>query len=680
MRPALLLQTAFPYSAEKWRTATAFRCTLGVALPLLLALATGHAAWGVLASTGALNAGLASFNGVTRRRLRVMLGTSLTMSLVTVMALLVGGSTAATVLTVMLVGGLMSLYSGQGAAANTIGIQAITTLVVISGLSLPSALALPGGALVLAGGLLQTLLLTALWPAGRHHPERRAVRRVYRRLEDLIAALPASGDLLPEAAPFQEAWDVLDEARRFRWRPEHVRLRQALRLAEGLRAALVGYARADRQARERGLGSEADSLAAALLDALRDIQGQVMRGQATLTPASSAALQQALGQLIRDGSDSRTSGTSPDVLPSPPSHPFCHSLCPVDSQESTPFRMTGEAAHSLHYWAGLMVRLLTDLRGEPEAAAPPRPTRPPPGKALQSLWQSASPRTPAGRHALKYALALGLTTLAVQLWQVPHGYWLTLTVGVVLKPDYVTTLTRGVARLGGTLLGVAVSALLVWAFHPGAGALLFGLAAAWLSYAVFLASYAAFSAAITVYVVMLLVASGVAEGAVAGERLLFTLLGGVIALAVYPLWPDWQSRQLRAGLEQAARAQVTYLQAVAELWQGGDPEAVSQARARARALRVKAEGLVRAAHLEPARVADLPLTQAEGALMRLNASAALSLSLHAEALQRSRVPAQHSGRQERARRELDRALQEAGQLCAELALPPSGRPPPAPGA
>ncbi|GAA5513895.1 hypothetical protein Dcar01_02644 [Deinococcus carri] len=632
MRPALLLQLAFSSSAGKWRPGTAFRCTLGVALPLLLALATGHAAWGVLASTGALNAGLASFNGVTRRRLRVMLGTSLTMSLVTVLALLVGTHTGLTVLVLMLVGAGMVLSGALGASANTISIQAITTLVVISGLGLPPALALPGGALVLAGGLVQTLLLTVVWPAGRHHPERRAVRRVYRRLEDLLGALPTPGDLLPEAAPFQEAWDVLDEARRFRWRPEHARLRQALRLAEGLRAALVGYARADRQVRERGLSAEAGRMVQALLNALREVQGQVMQGQATLPPATAAGLHGALAAL------------------------------------------TGEAARPLHDWAALMVRLLIDLGGEPEAAAP---SRPPPTSwrdTLAALRRSASPQVPLGRHALKYALALGLTALAVRLGHLPHGYWLTLTVGVVLKPEYVTTLTRGVGRLGGTLLGVAVSALLLWAFHPGERALLFGLAAAWLSYAGFLVSYAVFSAAITVYVVMLLVASGVAEGAVSGERLLYTLLGGAVALAVSLLWPDWQARSLPGLLTRAAQAQLTYLETVATLWSGGDPEAASAARAQARALRVQAGNLVRAAHLEPARAQRLPLARADDALMRLNASAALSLSLHAEALQLhpprpdpSGVSAPSAARLDRARQELDTALQDARHLCAELA-------------
>lgn len=273
-------------------------------------------------------------------------------------------------------------------------------------------------------------------------------------------------------------------------------------------------------------------------------------------------------------------------------------------------------------------------------------------------------------HALKYGLALGLTTLAVRLWQVPHGYWLTMTVGVVLKPAYVTTLTRGVARLGGTLLGVGAAALLVGAFHPGERAVLFALGASWLVYALFLTSYALFSAAITVYVVMLLVASGVAEGAVAGQRLVYTLLGGAVALGIYLLWPDWQVRELPRVLARAARAQLAYLQAVADLWQGGDPEAASEARDQARRLRVQAEHLVRATRLEPvqARTATGPgLTraQAEDALLRLNASAALGLSLHAEALHPA-VPLQHSARLGRARCELEQALREARQLCAEL--------------
>ena len=125
-------------------------------------------------------------------------------------------------------------------------------------------------------------------------------------------------------------------------------------------------------------------------------------------------------------------------------------------------------------------------------------------------------------------------TLLTRLLAVPHGYWLALTVGVVLRQDYLSTLTRGLARFGGTLVGVLLASLLVWALHPGLAALgLLSLGAAWLVYALFPTSYAAFSAAITLYVVFSVSASGLPERLVVEQRIWLTLLGGLMALGVY---------------------------------------------------------------------------------------------------------------------------------------------------
>jgi len=598
-RRTLLFRTAFAFAPDKWRPGTATRCALGVAIPIVLASLTGHAAWGILASTGALNAGLASYSGVYRSRLRLMLGASAVMGAVTLLALLVGPHPWWLALITALLSFGLAIYGASGAAATTIGIQGTMVFIVLSGLNLPSALALPGGVLVLLGGLLQTLLLGVIWPLSPRHPERQAVARVYNQLAALMARLPQPGDQLVDPAAFQDAWAVLDQARELAWRGEHADLRRSLRVAEGLRAALVGYARADWTARQAGDGSSqaAQQMAGALLTTLRALEIGLMHGQPHLTPEGRTALNTGLQRLN-----------------------------------------TARAA-DLHEWASLMVQLLTALAAEDRAAAtPPEPPAPlaQPESALAQWWRNASPRGSLGRHTLKYALTLALVTLLARLLSVPHGYWLALTVGVVLRQDYLSTLTRGLARFGGTLVGVLLASLLVWALHPGPAALgILSLGAAWLVYALFPTSYAAFSAAITLYVVFSVSASGLPERLVVEQRISLTLLGGLMALGVYVLWPEWPSAQLRVVLQQAAEAQHRYVQAVAALRLGGDPEQASAERRAARTLRVQAEQLAQAARLEPPwrhAGGDLTPAEADAALMRLHANAALSLSLHARSL------------------------------------------------
>jgi uncharacterized membrane protein YccC len=641
-RLPLVLKTAFAFDGAKWRPDTALRCTIGVAVPVLVGALSGNAALGVLASTGALNAGLASFTGVTRSRLRVMLISSVLMSLVTVLAIWAGQSTLATTLSVGMVSFLLVLYGAQGAAATTVAIQSTMTLIVLTGLRLPSDLALPGGGLVLAGGLLQVLLLTVAWPARPRQAERRAVALVYRRLEHWAETLPLEEHALLDATSLQEAWYLLNEARTHlreergpERRQEHAELRQALRVAEGLRAALVGYVRADRALRLEGPEGErqAGALAAALLQALRQIEQGVRRGEVR----SSAASRQALERAVAD--------------------------------------LSGPAGEKLRPWAALILALLADLD------RPPLPEALTAGKRSGALrpalgdWpRSASLRTLLGRHALKYALVLGLSVYVERRLNVPHGYWLPLTVGVVLRQDYVSTLTRGVARLGGTLAGVALGAL-VTALHPPHTALaLLGVGAAFFTYALFPAGYAAFSGAITLYVLFSVAGSGLSEGQAAEQRLVFTLLGGAVALLTYLLWPSWQGPGARRVLRDAAEAQQRYLLAVQGLWKAAQGEEDSQARAadqasqareEARRLRVQAEALVRAVRIEPAwgqgvARARLERQRTEEALLRLHAGAARSLSLHAQALRPPRAQLSALGE------ELVHAAAEAEALAGSL--------------
>ena len=655
-RLPLVLKTAFAFDGPKWRPDTALRCTIGVAVPVLVGALSGNAALGVLASTGALNAGLASFTGVTRSRLRVMLISSVLMSLITVLAIWAGQSTLATTLSVGVVSFLLVLYGAQGAAATTVAIQSTMTLIILTGLRLPPDLALPGGGLVLAGGLLQVLLLTVVWPARPRQAERRAVALVYRRLEHWAETLPLKEHALLDATSLQEAWDLLNEARthlRERGtegtRQEHAELRQALRVAEGLRAALVGYVGADRDLRREGPEGErqAGALAAALLLALRQIEQGVRRGEARSSEARRRDLERASAAL------------------------------------------SGPAGEALRPWATLIAGLLADL--DRPALPEPLPGVRRPGVLRPALgdWpRSASLRTLLGRHALKYALVLGLSVYVERRLNVPHGYWLPLTVGVVLRQDYVSTITRGVARLGGTLAGVAFGAL-VTALHPPHTALaLLGVGAAFFAYALFPAGYAAFSGAITLYVLFSVAGSGLSEGQAAEQRLAFTLLGGAAAILTYLLWPSWQGPGARRVLRDAAEAQQRYLLAVRGVWSAGQtgteldesallPEnqqaeaadRASQAREEARRLRVQAETLVRAARIEPAwgrgaARARLDRRATEAALMRLHAGAARSLSLHAQALRSPAARSRQVGAELAA--ELDHAAAEAGALAQEL--------------
>ncbi len=84
-------------------------------------------------------------------------------------------------------------------------------------------------------------------------------------------------------------------------------------------------------------------------------------------------------------------------------------------------------------------------------------------------------------HALRLASVVAATTLAYQLLELEHGYWVPLTALAVLQPDEHASDVRAIQRAAGTLVGTAVIALLMiatgeeWVIVAGQGLAAFGL-------------------------------------------------------------------------------------------------------------------------------------------------------------------------------------------------------------
>ncbi|WP_188962023.1 FUSC family protein [Deinococcus aquiradiocola] len=622
MRSRILVQNAFRFDRSQWRPLEALRCTAGLAVPVLLGVLAGQAPLGVLAATGALNAGLASYSGVTRSRLRLMLTTSVVTALVTVLGVLAAHEVWAATLAALVVGSLLALYGQSGPAALTVSLQATSVLVVMTGLQLPVSQALPAGLLVLGGALVQTVLLVAVWPASRRSPERRAVANVYRSLARYVEAWDEDASLpgVPDAVPLQNAWALLDEARGFAWRDEHAALVQSLQAAEEIRASLTGLGGASVAYRAQRPGRAA-RLASALARTLRRVESDVRQGHAGHASVRSRAELRGLRQRL-----AALDGGTPDE-------------------------------RSERHWAELIVARLDRLLRLPPPSRPlPAPqgaSSPPPAAGpdaapvtllgrltglLARMPRSVPLQQVAWRHALRFGVALALSTLLYRALNVSHGYWLPLTVAVLLRQEFSATLTRGVARLSGTLAGVLLAAGIVAALHPGAALLsLLSLLAAFLVYALFLTNYAVFSVAITLYVVFSVEAAGIAQRLAVETRVVATLLGGLLALAFHLVWPTWQARQAQGVLRDALARHLAYAEAVAALYAAGSgpereqaAETARSARLAARQLRLQAENLVQAAALEPGR---RPLRADLAALVgELSREAARTLALHAEAL------------------------------------------------
>lgn len=167
---------------------------------------------------------------------------------------------------------------------------------------------------------------------------------------------------------------------------------------------------------------------------------------------------------------------------------------------------------------------------------PEEPAGPERGPASRpgSLRQCLCLRTPVCRYSLRMALVVMAATEIFRHTNYISGYWIPMTTLLVVRPDFFQTLTRGVLRLAGTLIGAGIAGLIAREFHPSPPALAALIVFfAWWAYSLLSVNYALFTLNLTAYIVFLLALAGLPPAAVVDRRALFTLLGGALGLLAY---------------------------------------------------------------------------------------------------------------------------------------------------
>ena len=191
---------------------------------------------------------------------------------------------------------------------------------------------------------------------------------------------------------------------------------------------------------------------------------------------------------------------------------------------------------------------------------------------FREVRAALSPSSPAFRHAVRLAVVIPLATAISYVLPWQRGYWLPLTALIVLKPDFAATVSRGVARIIGTGVGVLAGAVIVAAVHPAGLALIAPIAVCtWAGYTVFSANYAIFAIFLTAFVILLISAGQSSAISTVENRGFDTLIGGGLAILAYLLWPTWEAGTLQAATADRFEAIRRYLSAVLNAYL--DPDA-----------------------------------------------------------------------------------------------------------
>ncbi|MDW3686461.1 FUSC family protein [Cupriavidus sp. CV2] len=167
-----------------------------------------------------------------------------------------------------------------------------------------------------------------------------------------------------------------------------------------------------------------------------------------------------------------------------------------------------------------------------------------PRRALRRTWQRwravvaehTARDARVARHAVRLALAGSLSLMPAQFWKVDHGYWVAVTVIMVLSPQLQTTRRISFLRFAGSLAGALLACAIGLAHPPAPLALAISAACLAAAYTCRLAgSPGAFAMCLTPAVILFSwVGAPAADSShFAALRGIDTALGCLIALASY---------------------------------------------------------------------------------------------------------------------------------------------------
>jgi uncharacterized membrane protein YccC len=193
------------------------------------------------------------------------------------------------------------------------------------------------------------------------------------------------------------------------------------------------------------------------------------------------------------------------------------------------------------------------------------------GRAFDLLAANFNPGSLVLRHAARVGLVCGIDIILSLILHIDHGYWLLMTSLIVLQPHISGTLQRGVQRIGGTVAGGFLAAVLALALHTPlhTAAMIFPLAL--ISMAIRPVSYTVFAFLITpTFILVWLPYSG--DWQLAMVRIANTAAGSLIAVAAMIfLFPAYERDRVPQFIRTSIDANRRYLAMLAEAWRSNTP-------------------------------------------------------------------------------------------------------------
>jgi uncharacterized membrane protein YccC len=555
------VRTASELAKARPAYAAGFRAAIATVTPAFVQqfFAPGAASWMSLAG---LNGSLMDRGGPYRTRAAVMTALAAASAVTVFLGTVLSGHFVPSVVATLVIALLCGLARAWTDVGPGFGVTILVTFVIALAVPAPTITdaALRAGYIVI-GGLWAMLLSIVLWPIRPYRPVRLRVAECYRALARYIRDV--ASEATPEAA--HDPWTFKSHV---------VAVRTAI---ENARASLAISRRGRSGESARGerlliLHEIADQLFAHLIalfevaETLPPTEVAVHRALvATLQPVELDLL--ALADAIESEMDVprivvRWNGRAVGAVANAIERPFDAQLAEILDRMSEYAASASAIAATLNSGAPIAQH---DEAIEVED--------PPAQPVLFSLRAILHADSVVLHHALRVAIVTTAAVFVAGILHLNHGYWVTLTVIVILQPFGAGTRQKAMQRVFGTILGGIVAAGLSALFHSAIAVYVLIAIFTALCVALLPLNYGAYAVFGTPAFVLLAEASA-GDWHLAGIRVVNTLIGGALALlGAALLWPGDEWNRLPEYAAAAIRADDEYLQkALAMLGDGGTPD------------------------------------------------------------------------------------------------------------
>jgi uncharacterized membrane protein YgaE (UPF0421/DUF939 family) len=542
--------------------AQGFRAAVGIFVPIAFGWAENRVDWGIVAALSTFWVLLCDTGGAYRHKVASMTGAALVM----IAAFIVGAWTCQSdiihLLAIFLWLAVAAFFGVAGSAAAQAGLISSTMFIATTALLVPGEFEIRT-ILCCVGALFGLSLSVAFWPLHIFSPVFNQLSISYLRLAELLdvfwigtASNGRTGNNLPFALAFDSFITQLETTRTTwgtiragRAGPSN-RTVQLVRLIEAIDSA-AGSVVALRQLFNSApivslrfeLALELRKLTNVLASTARDLARSIpKRGRGLDSVEAEATLKRLKDKL-------RALIEATDSWPSSSMHELENGALNLVRQLRT---------------ATKTVASLESDQIEGEDIAEPQSTfQPEPFRFWPQIWNNLSFESDGLRHALRLGLTAAFGQFIASYFHLDRGYWIAMTVLVVLKPNFGGTLQRAVQRITGTVVGALVAAVLSWNVRNPVILLAILPVLAFATFCLRPINYGLFTLALTPMIMVMLDVGEPGNWEMSFQRVFHTLLGGALAvLGGYLLFPVWERDKLPTQIAAAIKANAEFLHAI----------------------------------------------------------------------------------------------------------------------